>query len=52
MPAPESRSVPGASMSSAEPVRAARTCDGVKAGNACRTSAAIAAACGAAADVP
>src|SRR5258706_14899516 len=39
-------------MSSAAPVIAARNCADVQPGKACFTSAAIAAACGAAADVP
>ncbi len=54
MPAPESRSSPGASMSSAVPVRTSRTSSLVRPEPAPRSSssAAIAAACGAAAEVP
>ena len=52
MPAPESRSTPGASMSIALPISAARVCSGVKDGLADLINPAIAAACGAAAEVP
>src|SRR5947199_5275706 len=52
MPAPESRSTPGRSMSIALVSSAARICAAVNAGFADLISAAIAAACGAAADVP
>jgi len=50
MPAPESRSTPAGWMSIALLVRMARTCDAERPGLAAFTSAAIAAACGAAAD--
>src|SRR5207248_1578564 len=52
MPAPESRSVPGTSISIAVLVRATLICDCVKAGFADFSRAAMAAACGAAAEVP
>src|SRR5215475_14720202 len=52
MPAPESRSTPGASMSIALTVNAMRICAGVKDGFADLSKPAIAAACGAAAEVP
>src|SRR5215471_10659766 len=52
MPAPESRSIPGASMSIADAWSADRTCACVKPGFADLISAAMAAASGAAADVP
>ncbi len=52
MPAPVSRSTPGASMSIAEAIRPARSSASVTVGTALFISAAIAAACGAAADVP
>src|ERR1044072_9494648 len=52
MPAPESRSTPAASMSMAVEISAVRICAGVKAGFADLTSAAIAPAWGAAAEVP
>src|SRR5215510_9801129 len=52
MPAPESRSTPGPSMSIALLVSAARICSGVKDGFADLSKPAIAAACGAAAEVP
>src|SRR5438067_2405276 len=52
MPAPESRSTPGLSMSIALVSSAVRTCAVVNDGLADLIRAAIAAACGAAADVP
>src|SRR5215475_10118164 len=52
MPAPESRSTPGPSMSIAVLVSAVRICAGVRDGLADLTNPAIAAACGAAAEVP
>ena len=52
MPTPESRSKPGASMSSAVVFMAARTCARVSAGLLPLISAAMAAAVGAAAEVP
>ena len=52
MPAPVSKSVPGASISSAVATSAARICVAVSAGLYAFNSAATAAACGAAADVP
>jgi hypothetical protein len=52
MPAPVSRSTPGASISIAELIKAVRTCAGVKLGKADLSSPAMAAACGAAAEVP
>ncbi len=52
IPAPESRSMPEPMMSTAEPVRAVRISPVVIIGLADLTSAAIAPACGAAADVP
>ena len=52
MPTPESRSTPGASMSSAEPSSAVVTCALVAVGLADLTSAAMAAAVGADAEVP
>ena len=52
MPTPESWSTPAASMSSADANNAAFTCAAVALGFADHASAAIAAACGAAADVP
>src|SRR3954452_10454499 len=52
MPAPASTSAPGAPMSMAVAVISVRICAGVNAGLADLRSPAIAAACGAAADVP
>src|SRR5262245_24962116 len=52
IPAPESRSTPGASMSIADAMSADRVCAGVNDGFADLMSAAIAAACGAAACPP
>ena len=52
IPAPESRSTPAASMSIAVEVSAVRICAGVSVPLADLSSAAIAAACGAEADVP
>src|SRR5262245_7143421 len=52
MPAPESRSTPAASMSMAVLVRAVRILEADSAGLAALINAAIAAACGAAAEVP
>ena len=52
IPKPESRSTPGAMMSRAEALRAVWICEAFSDGRADFTSAAIAAACGAAADVP
>src|ERR1044072_8339227 len=52
MPAPESRSLPTSSISSAVLVSAVRICAVVRSGLNDSKSAAIAAACGAAADVP
>src|SRR6185503_14214068 len=52
IPAPESLSTPAASMSSAEEVSAVLTCAGVSDGFEDRSNPAMAAACGAAADVP
>src|SRR5262245_11207947 len=51
-PRPESRSKPGAIESSAVAAMAFSTCAGVQVGRTDRTSAAMPAACGAAADVP
>jgi hypothetical protein len=51
-PAPESRSIPDASMSRAVDLNTVRICAGPSNGLADFTKAAIAAACGAAADVP
>src|SRR6266496_1107956 len=52
IPAPESRSTPAASMSRADEVSAVRIWAGVGVGLNERSRAAMAAACGAAADVP
>ena len=52
MPAPESRSAPATMMSSALVVRKLAICALVANGTACFSKAAMAAACGAAADVP
>ena len=52
IPAPASRSTPGASLSIAVLIRAVRICAGVSPGESCFSNAVIAAACGAAADVP
>src|SRR5262249_11692018 len=52
MPTPESRSVPDDSISSARALIASYSVDLVKEDEACSINAAIAAACGAAADVP
>ena len=52
MPSPESRSNPGAIMSTAVPVNTARICAGVSVGCAAHTRAATEAAAGADAEVP
>src|SRR4051812_27135757 len=52
MPAPESRSIPAPSISSVVENRSVRSCDCVNPGFFALKSAMIAAACGAAADVP
>src|SRR5690348_11649963 len=52
MPAPESRSQPGCMMSRAVPLRMVLTWEGVRHGLYDLSNAAIAAACGAAAEVP
>jgi hypothetical protein len=52
MPAPVLRSTPAVSISIADVVKAVRICAGVMSGSADLTRAAMAAACGAEAEVP